>query len=608
MQTVSEAYSAAIIPAITDLRETRVRVTVKAVTDPVAATVTDASGDATRSRNDQVINGVYNTRYRYASAEPDVWALDGSTVLQPDAGQTAAEVGFVSAAVSDANGDYATPPYVEVTIDPVVDVKGLTVMFDLLDNEYAVDFDLYLEYGTAQTATINITANASPVYNLATAYADLALVKLTVNTWSAISKFAKITEIGFGLIQQFGPELAEPTLMVSAVAESDITTETLPYGELVFEFYDVNNDFSPLTPTDRTKVFTEGTTISSELGVRQPDGSFEFALTGTYRFDTWTVVASRVVRVRALDMIGFAGPRAPLEQYGGRTKTSAYNAAMSFFTDAYAANLDYPTSVYFDTTLFPNTGTDFLDGPYAGTVSMQLTRLAQWAMAIPYVDVNGVLKFKALTTTPLKVIDFANLFESPRMTRYNQILGVRVYYYDVAVSSDISEIASASADFGAGTVLVFDIGYNYEVYDAVASGGASLDSTTGFAYGKYTLTASGNGTITVRGKAWVVGKQFVEAPNTTVTDPKALWVEVTNPHICTLARASDVADWLLDIYARIAEVNFEWRGTPEVETLDVIDLEPQDGTQVDTIVLMNEWTHDGALKYSTRGAAMWLHP
>lgn len=608
MHVVSEGYSAAMIPPITDFRQTQVRVTVQSVVDSVESTVTDSVGAATRSRDDQVINGIYNARYRYATAEPNCWKLDGSTVLQPDPEQTDAEVGFVSDDVSDVNGDFAVSPYVEVTVNPVVSVKGLSVMFDLLDNEYATDFDVYLAYGASQTATINVTANASAIYNLATAYADLSLIKVTVHTWSVAGKFAKITEIGFGLVQQFGAELAEPLLSVNVIDEVDITTKTMPYGELVFEFYDTNDDFNVLTPSDRTKVFTEGTTISPELGVRTADGSYEFVLAGTYRFNQWSVSQNKVVRVHAVDLIGFAGPRTPQEQYGGRSKTAAYNAVVSFFNDIFAAGLNFPTNVEISTDIFPNTGTDYLDGPYASTVLDQLVRLAQWSMTIPYVDNTGVLRFKALTSTPTKVIAIENIFENPRMVRYDQIKGIRVYYYDVAVSSDITEIASASADFGAGTTLVFDVGYNYEIYDAVAFGGASVVSTTGFAYGKYTVIMSGAGGVTIRGKAWVIGKQFVEAPNTAVTDPKALWVEVDNPHICTLARASDVADWLLVIYARIAEVSFDWRGTPEVETLDVIDLEPQDGIQVDTIVLKNEWVHDGALKYSTKGAAMWLHP
>lgn len=606
MNAVTEGYASAMTPPITDMRETRVRVTVKSITEPVVAEVTGTHGADTISRDAQVINGVYNARYRFASAEPDCWVLDGSTVLQPDPEQVA-EVGFMSADVCGADGTFTDPPYTEITVDPVVDVTGLAIMFDLLDNQYAPAFDIYLEYGTAQTATINVTGNTRSIYNLATAYTGLAKVKVTVNAWSAVGRRAKITEVGFGLIQQFGDELAEPLLSVNCIDEVDITTRTMPYGELSFEFYDTNNDFSVLTPSERTKVFTEGTTISVELGVRMPDGTFEYVLSGTYRFGQWSISQRRVVTVHAVDLIGFAGPRAPLEQYGGRSKTSSYNAVVSFFNDASAADLNFPANVEIDAAIFPNTGADYLDGPYANTVLEQLIRLAQWSMTIPYVDNTGVLRFKALTNTPTKVIGIENIFQDPRMVRYEQIRGVRVFYYDVAASSDITEIASATGVYGAGTTLVFDVGYNYEIYDVVAFGGTSVVSTGGFAYGKYSVTVSGTGGVTVRGKAWVIGRQFVEAPNASVTDPKALWVEVDNPHICTMSRATDVANWLLGIYARIAEVNFDWRGTPEVETLDVINLEPQVGTQVDTIVLKNEWDYNGALKYATRGAAMWLH-
>lgn len=607
MITAPAEYTAAMIPATSAFRETMARITVKAVTDPVSATVTDSSGADTHSRDSQVINKVYNTRYRYGTAEPNVWKLDGSTVLQPDEAQTDAEVGFVSEAVSDEISEYTSPPYVEVTIDPVIDVKGLSIFFDLLDHEYAVAFDIYVEYGSSQTATVNVTANDSEIYKLATAYSDLSLVKVTINSWSAVSKKAKITEIAFGLIEQFGDELTEPLLSANVTDEVDITLQTMPYGELVFEFYDANGDFSVLTPTDRTKVFTDGTTISAELGVRIADGSFEYVLAGTYRFDKWTVSKSKVVQVRAVDLIGFAGERVPLEETGNRTKTSAYNAVVSFFDSNYAANLDSAVNVDVDTTYFQNSGTDFLDGPYAGTVFEELIRLGQWSMTIPCVNSEGVIKFVPIPDTAILTVDIDNVYEDPRLVRYDQIAGVRCYYYDVAVSSDVTEIATTTADFGVSTTLVFDIGYDYEFYDVVVTGTAAVESAVGFAYGKYTVEVSGDGSVTIRGKAWVIGKQFVEAPNTSVTDPKALWVEIDNPHICTAARAEDVADWMLGIYARMAEVDFGWRGTPEVETMDMVNLEPVDGTEVDTIVLKHDWKHDGALSYQTKGAAMCLH-
>lgn len=608
MLTVSPEYSAAMIPSITKFRETKVRITVKSIVDPVLATVTASSGADAHSRDAQIVNGVYNTRFRFASAEEGCWDLDGSTVLQPDPAQTDAEVGFVSEELSDGNGEYTGTISAEVTIDPVVTVKGLSVMFDLLDNEFAVDFDIYVEYGSSQTATVNVTGNASPIYNHIADYADLALVEITILKWSAAGRKAKITEIAFGQIEQFGAELADPLLSVNGTDEIDITLKTLPYGTLDFEFYDANNDFSVLTPTDRTKVFTEGTTITAEIGPRIADGTIEHALAGTYRFSKWSVSKKHIVQVKSVDLIGFAGPRVPYEQYGNRTKTAAYNAVVSFINDTLAANLNFPTNVNISTDIFPNTGTDFLEGPYANSVFDELLRLAQWSMTIPIVDSLGVLNFVPLPVATVMTLGIENVFEGLRLTRYDQILGVRVYYYDVAVSSDITEIASATADFGAGTDLIFDIGYNYEFYDAVAFGGASVVSSTGFSYGKYSVTVSGSGGVTIRGKAWVIGKQFVEAPNTTVTDPKALWVEVDNPHICTVERATDVSNWLLAIYGRLAEVDFGWRGTPEIEPLDMINLEPESGTETDTIILKHDWQHkEGSLSYRSKGAAMWLH-
>jgi hypothetical protein len=593
-----------MIPAITAFRETRVRITVKSVTEPVTASVTDSSGADAHSRDDQVINNVYNTRYRYASAEPNCWKLDGSTVLQPDAEQTDAEVGFVSEAVSDGDGEYTSPPYVEVTIDPVVEVKGLAIAFDLLDNEYAVTFDVYLEYGSSETDTVNVTDNDKPIYNLVGLYEDLSLVKVTVNSWSAVSKKAKITEIGFGLVEQFGTGLTEPLLNVNCTDEVDITLAAMPYGELVFEFYDVNGDFSVLTPTDRTLVFTDGTTIAAELGVKTADGSFEYLLAGTYHFDKWTVSKSKVVQVRAIDLIGRQGPKVPMEATGNRTKTSAYNAVLSFLDEA---SFKFPTNVEVDTDYFPNTGTDFLEGPYAGSVLDELIMLGQWSMTIPCVDNTGTLKFIPIPTTAGRTIDINNVFEDPRLVRYDQICGIRVFYYDVAVSSDITEIATASGAFGESTYLVFNIGYNYEFYDVVAYGGAAVESSPGFEFGNYTVEVSGTGGVTIRGKAWAIGKQFYEAPSSAAVDAKAVWIEVDNPHICTLERATAVATWLLAIYDRMAEVDFGWRGTPEVETMDMVNLEPVSGTEVDAIVVKHEWKHDGALEYRTKAAAMALH-
>lgn len=605
MLNTSVEYANGMVPSTTARRETKVRITAAAINQPLSAIGWDSLGADPQTRIKQVSDQIYNTQLRIASGELNRWTLDGQTVVQPDVDQVHTQIGYVTLEVGES---WASPfPFIEVTSDYTGIIDGFSVIFDTVGVEYPPIFDVYIEYGTSLNTTISVTDHASPIYTYFGEFEDPTLIRVILKSWSQVGHKGRVSEITFGVVEQFGGTYGEPLLSVNVIDEVDLTTETLPYGELSFTFYDQSGDFNLLYPGDRTKIFTLSSSIQVELAVRTAGGYFEYQQIATFRFSQWLSDEVKIVTVKGVDLIGFVTDKLVREPYGGRSQTNSADVITSFVYDPYGLNLDPTVNVSIDPAIFPSTGTDFQDGPYAETAQKELIRIAQWGCAIPYVDYRGVIMFGSLDTVAGSSIPIEQMFEGIQVERYKEVAGIRVYYYSYAKSVDTFEISSITGVFGTGTTLEIDIGYDFTDLVATGSGGATVDWELGFASGINTVGVSGTGTITITAKKWIEGRLFVEAPNTVATDPAAQWIDIENPHICTLSKATEVAAWLLAIYQRIAKVQFDWRGTPVIEVLDPIEVEPESSRLIDGIVDRQEWTHDGALEYHTRVVGMWLH-
>lgn len=75
----------------------------------------------------------------YATLEQDFFRLDGSQKLLPDNDDYLPQ-GFVSSVLSDQNGYFKTPPYLEIVLGDMHSTVGLTILFDDISEQYAIDF------------------------------------------------------------------------------------------------------------------------------------------------------------------------------------------------------------------------------------------------------------------------------------------------------------------------------------------------------------------------------------------------------------------------------------------------------------------------------------
>ena len=202
MYTVSTAFKSAVYA---QTRETKAKVEFELIDvdayDDASVTVT---GEASFSKKDQVINLIRDMSGKYATFENDYWLLDGSFVLPPKASESGYEVGWWSAALCDANGDFSVSQV--CTIDFTVDHSsiGITITFDQQTNEYAEDFEIDV-YDSSAVLLHNetVTGNTLAKYILEENLTDFRQIVITITKWATGNRRARITEVDFGIIQEY---------------------------------------------------------------------------------------------------------------------------------------------------------------------------------------------------------------------------------------------------------------------------------------------------------------------------------------------------------------------------------------------------------------------
>jgi hypothetical protein len=101
------------------------------------------------------------------SYEPDFWLLSGEYKIKP-VSDTAVRVGLMSLSMSDATGEFATPPVLTITFSQPQTADSLNIRFAQASDDYASDLDIaYYDADDALIVTTNYTPdNVGNLYRL----------------------------------------------------------------------------------------------------------------------------------------------------------------------------------------------------------------------------------------------------------------------------------------------------------------------------------------------------------------------------------------------------------------------------------------------------------
>ncbi|MEY8001212.1 hypothetical protein AB8U03_13605 [Clostridium sp. Mt-5] len=245
-----------------------------------------ATSQAIISRLDQVTNKIRSMDNKYAILEKDYLKLDGSFILPPvPAEMPDSELGWWSEALCDSEGVFNPYQVLEFDFNQEHSNMGITIYFDMLNNECASDFDIDVFDSSGNVLShASITGNADSRYICMSQLSSYKKIVITVKKWCKPYRRAKIVEVDFGIVKEYEDK---QLISMSLLQELDTTSSTLPADELKFTVDNTSKEFNVLNPQGFYQFLHQGQEVFTEIGVELLNGNIEFIQVGKHYLKEW---------------------------------------------------------------------------------------------------------------------------------------------------------------------------------------------------------------------------------------------------------------------------------------------------------------------------------
>ncbi|MBU3226811.1 hypothetical protein [Clostridium algidicarnis] len=243
------------------------------------------SSEAVISRKDQLTNKVRSMTNKYAVFEKNYLKLDGSFIIPPKPSEMIDnELGWWSGSLCDSAGAFSPYEVLEFNFTNEHSSAGLTLYFDILNNEYATNFDIDV-YGTAGLIKHYSAANNTDSrYIYISQLSDYKRIVITIKKWCKGYRRVKITEVDFGIIKEYTDS---NLIKLNVLQELDTTSSTLPSDELKFTVDNSNREFNVLNPTGFYAYLQQGQECFVDIGVMLEDETIEYIPVRKHYLKRW---------------------------------------------------------------------------------------------------------------------------------------------------------------------------------------------------------------------------------------------------------------------------------------------------------------------------------
>lgn len=243
------------------------------------------SSECIISRKDQLTNKIRAMSNKYATFERDYFKLDGSFILPPKPTEMLDnELGWWSNSLCDGNGIFNPYQALEFNFSKEHSSAGLTIYFDILNNEYATEFDIDVYGSTGLIKNDSIIANTDSRYIYVSQLSNYKRIVITIKKWCKGYRRVKITEVDFGIIKEYTDS---NLIKMNVLQELNPTSSTLPADELKFTVDNSNREFNVLNPEGFYGFLKEGQECFPEIGVELVDGTIEYIPVGKFYLKNW---------------------------------------------------------------------------------------------------------------------------------------------------------------------------------------------------------------------------------------------------------------------------------------------------------------------------------
>lgn len=279
MIDATESYKAAIVG---DVRKMLIMAIIDLIDPDISFGTITAQSQDTYSKPAQTHDKVFDDPKKYATGETDRWALDGSFDIYPDSpNDLTGKQGYLSYALSGADGSFATAQYVEMPFSNVSILQACSVYFP--DNDYdgyPVDFTVEVKQSGTVYYTKTFTGNTDKSVSITgfTVYNPDA-IRVTVTKWSRSDRKARIVQIVPGIYERWDNHIIAE---LSINQQINVACTALPYGTCTLKMDNIDRRFEPRSKSGLFQSIEERQSIPISLGVMLSDGTKEYKLIGVY--------------------------------------------------------------------------------------------------------------------------------------------------------------------------------------------------------------------------------------------------------------------------------------------------------------------------------------
>lgn len=322
MKSVSNAYKASMKAMLRN--RSYVRITFGNV-DTTAATDGEWESNGAASISEfETVDYAYQYGDTYAALELNRWALDGKTLIVPTG--EAVQDGFISSLMSDAEGNFSTPPVITREFSLKHIFPGLTLTFDTRQQEWPLEVtaDFYLNGEVADTQTVSITGVQTTITTTAT---EVDKVTITFDRCLPYRR-PRLENVLYGLNVQF---VNKDIVSTQQKHDVDPLSRRLPTETMQFTILDYEHKYDPDNPAGIYAYVDKNSPIEIQFGYELSDGSVEWLKPDNYVLNAKPSAQNNQATFNGTGLIGSLTGTFYKSKLGSK---SLYNMAEEVLLDA----------------------------------------------------------------------------------------------------------------------------------------------------------------------------------------------------------------------------------------------------------------------------------
>ena len=547
----------------------------------------------------QVTDNLTQSR-KYMSEEQNFLLLDGSFFVPPKPSDNVPSdsIGWWSAAISDANGNFASP-YPELTLSfsaPFTSL-GLTFVFSPLTGDYCNSLQIVTTDNNNTQTTYQVSPNSAH-YVWLQQLTNIVSVVVTFYATNNPYRRVHLAEVIFG--DQFiwtGSNLFE----LDVLEELDPLGNSAPPKEAHASIANNLNNFNLYLGNLQKKQ-----QLKPSLTLLYPDGTSETVPMGTFYLYNWrndnNYLSSTLYARDLLDLMD--GTTFYAYAYSGSPIT-LYNLAVSIIQD-FETQANLTVSYSIDTALQSISTSGVLP---AMTHHDALMYIAQAAMGVVYMDRYNTLHIRqTVSGQPLNPMPYTEELTLNMQETYPKIAVQDPYNY-FTINIYTSRVATSSSTIYSGSVTVNGQTSLWVTYTTPASAstcsasitGGTLVSATYYTNAAY-LTVSGSGSVAITLTGEVITSTSVQTVLNNAGTQPVNRVDLDNPLVTDGAMASNILNWYAAECGNTYLYEVESWMDPSLEPNDVILWDSQYYTaQKQAKIIRQEFRFSGTLSGTLNG-------